>query len=68
MKKLVQLRLTIQNINKTAMYVFWYDYVIAKHGEDAKICYIARNSLIPQIKANSININTAKDVETKFNT
>ena len=50
------------------MYVFWYDYIIAKHGEDAKICYIARNSLIPQIKANSININTAKDVETKFNT
>ena len=46
MNKLVWLRLPIQDVSKTAMYVFWYDYVKAKYGENAKLCYIDRNSLV----------------------
>ena len=40
MNKPVHLGLSILELSKILMYEFWYDYVKAKYGEKAKLCYI----------------------------
>ena len=39
-----------------------------KYGEKAKLCYIDTDSFIFYIKTFDIYVDTAKDVETKFDT
>ena len=50
------------------MYDFWYDYVKPKYEENAKLCYMYRNSFIVHVKADDIFKDIGGDVETKFDT
>ena len=50
MSKPLYLGLSIQDLNKTVMVNFWYDYVKPKYGEKAKLCYINTESFIVHIK------------------
>ena len=48
------LGLSILDLGKTVMYEFWYDYVKPKYGENAKLCYIDKDSFIVHMKINDI--------------
>ena len=67
MNKLVYLGLSILGISKIVMHDFWYDYVKAKYTEKAKLCYVDTDSFV-YIKIEDINLGTAKDNETRFDT
>ena len=67
MNKLVYLGLSILEISKIVMHVFWYDYVKAKYAEKAKLYYVNTDSLV-YIKIEDINLDTAKDNGTRFDT
>ena len=66
MNKFVYLGLSILELNKTAIYQFCYDYVKAKYGEKAKLCYLATDGFIVYIKIDDIYKDTAEDVERKL--
>ena len=36
----------ILDLSKNEMYEFWYDYVKPKHDENAKLCYMDKDSFI----------------------
>ena len=55
-------------LSKVLMYEFWYDYVIPKYGEKAKLCYMDTDSFIVYIKTDDIHKDLAEDVETRFDT
>ena len=50
MKKRIYLGLSIFDLTKTIMYVFWYDYLKLKYGEKGKLCYIDTGSFIIHVK------------------
>ena len=50
------------------MYEFWYDYVKAKYGENAKHCYMDVGSFIVHVKADDIYKDIVEDVETRLDT
>ena len=66
MDKHVYLGLSILEINKTVMYVFWYDYLKPKYGEKAEPSCMDLGSFIAYIKINDIYKDIAEDVETRF--
>ena len=66
--KPVYLRSSILDLNKTAMYQFWYDYVKLKYGETAKRCYMDTDSFIVHIETDDIYKDIAKDIEIRFDT
>ena len=68
MNKSFYLGLSILDLRKAVMYEFCYDYVKAKYGGNAKLCYIDRDSFIVHVKTGNICIDTAEDVETRFDT
>ena len=68
MNKLVYLGLSILYLSKTVMYEFWYDYTKPKYGENAKLSYIDRNSLIVHVKTDDIYKDVTEDFETRFDT
>ena len=68
MNKPVYLVLSILELSKILMYDFWYDYLKPKYSEKAKCCYMDTDSFIVQIKTDDIYKDTAKDVETRFDT
>ena len=47
MNKPIYLGMPVLDISKTNTYELWYDYVKAKYGDRAKICYTDTDSLIP---------------------
>ena len=49
MNKPVYLGLSILDLSKTVMYEFRYDYVKPNYGENAKFCYMDRDSFIVHI-------------------
>ena len=53
-------------VSKSVTYGFWYDYIKPKY--DEKKCYMDNNSFIVKIKKKDIYKDTAKDVETSFDT
>ena len=55
-------------LSKVLKYEFWYDYVIPKYGEKAKLCYMDTDSFIVYIKTDDIHKDLAEDVETRFDT
>ena len=67
MNKLVYLGLSILEISKIVMHVFWYDYMKAKYAEKAKIQYVDADGLV-YIKIEDINLDTTKGNETRFDT
>ena len=68
MKKLIYLGLSILEISKIIMYVFWYDYAKKKYGDMIKLCYMDTDSLIMNIKTKDFYKDIAQDVEERFDT
>ena len=68
MNKPVYLGISILELSKILMYVFWYNYVKLKCGEKAKLCYMDTGSFIVYIKRDDIYKDVAEDVETRFDT
>ena len=68
MDKPVYLALSILYLSKTVMYVFWYDYVKPKLGENAKRYYIHTDIFIAQIKTEDMYKGIAEGIETRFDT
>ena len=60
--KPVNLGFSIQDLSKTVMHEFWYDYVQPKYVENAKLCYIDLNIFIVFTKI------LREIVETRFDT
>ena len=58
--------LSVLDLSKTVMHEFWYDYVKSEYGENAKLCYIDKDSFIVRLKTGDIYKNIAEDVETTF--
>ena len=54
--KTVYLGLSILDLSKTVMYEFWYHYVKAKYGENAKVCYMDTDTFIIHVKTEDIHI------------
>ena len=50
------------------MYEFWYNYLIAKYNEMAKLCYMYTDSFIAHIITEDINKNISEDVRKRFDT
>ena len=50
------------------MHEFWCGYVKPKHGQKANLCYMDTNSFIVYVETVYIYKDTAKDVETRFDT
>ena len=67
MNKPVYLGLSILDLSKTVMHEFWYDFVKPKYGENAKLCYMNKDSFTVHIKAKDIDKGIAEDVKTRFN-
>ena len=68
MNKPVFLGLSIQDLSKTVMYEFWYNYVKQKYGENGKLCYMDRESSIVHVKTEDIYKDITEDVETRLYT
>ena len=64
----VGLEVSIQELIKILMYVFWYIQIKLKYGEKVESCYMDTDSFILYIKADSIYKDIAEDVETRFDT
>ena len=52
MNKPVYVGQAVLDISKTLMYEFWYDYIIPKYSDNAKLCYMDTDSFIFTIKTN----------------
>ena len=50
------------------MYEFWYNYLIPKYNEMAKLCYMYTDSFIAYIITEDINKNISEDVRKRFDT
>ena len=66
MNKPVYLGLSKLELSKILMYEFWYDYVKAKYGKKANLCYMDIDSFIAYIKTDDIYKDIAEDVEIRF--
>ena len=68
MNKSVYLGFSILEICKTLMYVFWYDYMKPKYGDNVKLCYMDTDSFIMHTKTGDFYKDIANDVEKRFDT
>ena len=68
MSKPLHLGTSILDISKTLMYEFWYNYIIPKFGDKAKLCYTDTDSFIIYIKTKDFFEDISSDVEKWFNT
>ena len=59
MNKPGYLGLSIQEL----MYEFWYDYVKAKNGKKAKLCYMDKDSFVIYLKTNDFTETLQKMLE-----
>ena len=62
-KKMKMIGLSILEINKTLIYKFWYDYIIRKYQNNAKLCYMDTDSFIIYIKTKDFYEYISDDVE-----
>ena len=60
--------MSILDISKTLMYKFWYDYINAKYGGKAKLCYTDTDSFIIYIITENFFEDISNDVEKWFDT
>ena len=63
MNKPLYLGVSILDISKIFMYEFWYNYIIPKYGEKAKLCYTSTDSFIISIKTEDFFEDISSDVE-----
>ena len=68
MNKPVYLGLSILDLSKNVMNEFWYDYVKPKYDENAKLCYVDKDSFIVYVKTEGIYKDKAEDFERRFDT
>ena len=68
MSKPVYLGQAILDLSKIIMYEFHYDYMVPKYGDRLKLCYMATNSLVYDIKTEDFYEDIANDVEARFDT
>ena len=68
MNKPVYLGLSILDISKTLMHLFWYDYIKPKYGDRAKLCYTDTESFLIHIITENFDKDIANDVERWFDT
>ena len=54
------------DISKILMYEFWYNYVVPKYGDRAKLCYTDADSFIIYIKTEDFFEDISNDVEKWF--
>ena len=68
MNKPVYLGMSILDISKTLTYEFWYDYIKAKYGDKAKLCYMDTDSSVIHIITEDFYEDIANDIERWFDT
>ena len=56
------------DIIKILMYEVWYNYIIPKYGDKAKLCYTDTDSFIIYIKTKDFFEDISNDVEKWFDT
>ena len=66
MNKPLYLGMSILDISKILMYEFWYNYIIPKYGDKAKLCYTDTDSFIIYIKTEDFFEDISSDVEKWF--
>ena len=52
-------------LTKTVMHEFCFDYVKPKYCENAKLCYMDKDSIIVHLKTDNVYKNTGEDVERR---
>ena len=55
--KSLYLGMSILDISKILMYEFWYNYIIPKYGDKAKLCCTDTDSFIIYIKTKDLKMN-----------
>ena len=68
MTKPLYLGMSILDISKILMYEFWYNYIIPKYGDKAKLCYTDIDSFIIYIKTEDFFEDISSDVKKWFDT
>ena len=58
--------MSILDISKILMYQFWYNYIIPKYRDKAKLCYTDADSFIIYIKTEDLFEDISSDVEKYF--
>ena len=66
MNKPLYLGMSILDISKILMCEFWYNYIVPKYGDRAKLCYTDTDSFIIYIKTEDFFENISNDVEKWF--
>ena len=60
--------LSILEISKTLMYVFWYDYIKGEYQNNAKLCYMNSDSFIIHIKTEDYYEDIVGDLDSIYDT
>ena len=68
MNKLVYLCHAILDLSKIVMYEFHYNYMLPKHGNNLKLCYMDTDSLMYQIETEDFYEDIANEVPARFDT
>ena len=68
MNKPIYLGMSILDITKTLMYVFWHDYIKPKYQDRAELCYTDTDSFVIHNITEDFYEDIAGDVERWFNT
>ena len=68
MNKPVYLGQAILDLSKIIMYEFHYDYMLPKYGNNIKLCYMDRDSLVYDIETKDFYKDIAEGVEARFDT
>ena len=68
MNQPVYLDLSILEISKSLIYVFWYDYIKPKYQNNAKLCYMDTDNFIIYIRTEDVYEDIADNVEKRFDT
>ena len=68
MNKPTYLGLSILDISKITMYVFWYDFMKSKYGNRANFCYMDTDSFTINIKTEDFYEDISENVMERFDT
>ena len=63
MNKPIYLGQAILDLSKTLMLEFWYDYIVPKYGDKAKLCYMDTDSFVMYIKTEDFYRDISDDVD-----
>ena len=66
MNKPVYVGQAVLDISKTLMYEFWYDYIIPKYSDNAKLCYVYTDSFIFTTKTDDFYKDIDNDIDNWF--